>query len=79
MLEVMSETCALDVAERDVVTLEALGALLNMTRERIRQIELALLEKMRRHPILKEILGAGPIESTDMPGIFDEIHIESDE
>jgi hypothetical protein len=79
ILELMSDTCALDVAERDAVTLEGLGTLLNMTRERVRQIELTLLEKMRKHPTLKELLATGPIESTDRPGIFDEIHIESDE
>lgn len=35
----MPETCALDVADRGGITLEEIGALLNMKRERVRQIE----------------------------------------
>jgi hypothetical protein len=43
----MPETCALDLAERGGMTLDQVGALLNMTRERARQIENAALAKMR--------------------------------
>lgn len=43
----MSETCALDVADRGGITLEEVGALLNLTRERIRQVELSGLQKLR--------------------------------
>jgi hypothetical protein len=35
----MAETCALDVADRNGVTLEEVGEILNLTRERIRQVE----------------------------------------
>jgi len=35
----MNETCALDVADRGGVTLEEVGEILNLTRERIRQVE----------------------------------------
>ncbi len=35
----LRETCALDVAERGEHTLEYVGRLLNLTRERIRQLE----------------------------------------
>ena len=35
----LEETCALDVAERGGLTLEEVGELLNLTRERIRQME----------------------------------------
>lgn len=38
-LHELSETCALDVADRGGSTLELTGSLMNMTRERIRQIE----------------------------------------
>lgn len=43
----MSETCALDVADRGGITLEEVGDLLNLTRERIRQVEVFGLEKLR--------------------------------
>lgn len=39
----LDESCSLDVAERGGVTAEDLGALLNVTRERIRQVELRAL------------------------------------
>lgn len=35
----LSETCALDVAERGGLKLEAVGEVMNITRERVRQIE----------------------------------------
>ena len=43
----LEETCALDVAERGGITLEELGGLLNLTRERIRQYERLGLNKLR--------------------------------
>jgi hypothetical protein len=43
----MTETCALDVADRAGITLEDVGALLNLTRERIRQVEMSGLDKLR--------------------------------
>ena len=43
----LSETCALDVADRGGITLEEVGELLNLTRERIRQVEAAGLDKLR--------------------------------
>jgi len=43
----MDETCALDVADHGGITLEQVGTLLNLTRERIRQIELSGLQKLR--------------------------------
>jgi hypothetical protein len=44
----LEETCALDVAERGGVTLEEVGAILNLTRERVRQIECRGAAKCRR-------------------------------
>jgi hypothetical protein len=35
----LAETCSLDVADRGGITLEEVGAILNLTRERIRQVE----------------------------------------
>ena len=43
----MAETCALDVADRGGASLEEVGALVNLTRERIRQLEFAGLAKLR--------------------------------
>ena len=44
----MTETCALDVADRGGITLEDVGILLNLTRERIRQVEKSGLDKLRQ-------------------------------
>ena len=43
----MKETCALDVADKGGITLEEVGEILNLTRERIRQVEVRGLTKMR--------------------------------
>ena len=43
----MKETCALDVADKGGITLEEVGEILNLTRERIRQVEVRGLAKMR--------------------------------
>jgi len=42
----LRETCALDVAERGGLTLEEVGEILNLTRERIRQVEATGLKKL---------------------------------
>ena len=43
----MPFTCALDVAEMGGRTLEEVGHILNMTRERVRQLESSALKKIR--------------------------------
>ena len=45
----MAETCSLDVADRGGITLEEVGAILNLTRERIRQVEVRGLHKIKNH------------------------------
>lgn len=47
-LEDMKETCALDIADRGSNTLEEVGAALNVTRERTRQIEADAIRKLER-------------------------------
>ncbi|HJL20296.1 MAG TPA: sigma factor-like helix-turn-helix DNA-binding protein [Sandaracinaceae bacterium LLY-WYZ-13_1] len=42
----MTETCALDVADRGGITLEEVGEIMNLTRERVRQVETAGLGKL---------------------------------
>jgi len=43
----LEETCALDVADRGGITLEEVGGIMNLTRERIRQVETRGLQKLR--------------------------------
>ena len=46
-LEDMKDTCSLDVADRGGITLEEVGEILNLTRERIRQVEVRGLVKLK--------------------------------
>lgn len=43
----LAYTCALDVAEKGGITLEEVGEIMNLTRERIRQVETRGLLKLR--------------------------------
>jgi hypothetical protein len=43
----LAETCALDVADRGGITLEEVGAIMNLTRERVRQVETRGIHNMR--------------------------------
>lgn len=43
----LRNSCALDVAERGGITLEEVGQVMNLTRERIRQIEIRGLLKLK--------------------------------
>ncbi len=43
----MKETCALDVADKNGITLEEVGEIMNLTRERIRQVEVRGLLKLK--------------------------------
>lgn len=45
----MEESCALDIAERGGITLEEVGAIMNLTRERVRQLEESALEKVKNY------------------------------
>jgi Sigma-70, region 4 len=57
----MEETCSLDVADRGGETLEAVGAYLNITRERVRQLENLIFEETRHtSPWLREHVEGPP-------------------
>ncbi len=51
----MEHTCALDVADRGGVTLEEVGEILNLTRERIRQVEVRGLLKLKMASPVEEL------------------------
>lgn len=55
----LKETCALDVADRQGITLEEVGQLYNITRERVRQVEMQATEKVRRRVAAGVDLGGG--------------------
>lgn len=55
----MMNSCSLDVADRGGLTLEEVGDMMNLTRERIRQIEVCGLLKLKRAPPYADELGAG--------------------
>lgn len=44
----MAETCTLDIADRGGVTLEEVGAAMNITRERVRQMETLAAQRAQR-------------------------------
>lgn len=47
----MKESCSLDVAARGGATLEEVGAAMNLTRERCRQVEVRGMAKMKRQSV----------------------------
>src|SRR5689334_6540506 len=66
----MNETCALDVADRGGTTLEEVGAIMNLTRERIRQVEvkgLAKLQALKDMAALRDYVDEGPIGKRRLP------------
>lgn len=66
----MAETCALDVADRGGTTLEEVGAIMNLTRERIRQVEvkgLAKLQALKEMSILRDYVDEGPVGKRRLP------------
>jgi hypothetical protein len=66
----MTETCALDIADRGGATLEEVGAIMNLTRERIRQVEvkgLAKLQALRDMAVLRDYVDEGPIGKRRLP------------
>jgi hypothetical protein len=65
----LPESCALDIADRGGVTLEEVGVLMNLTRERIRQLEakgLARLKALNELAALQDFLD----EPSDAPNAY---------
>ncbi len=78
----MKETCALDVADRGGTTLEDVGAIMNLTRERIRQVEvraLAKLEALQEMMALRDYVDEGPNGKRRLPTLRDDEKPETDE
>lgn len=78
----MNETCALDVADRGGTTLEDVGAIMNLTRERIRQVEvkaLAKLEALRDMLALRDYIDEGPVGKRRLPVLAAPDDDEADE
>jgi hypothetical protein len=70
----LGESCALDVADRGGTTLEDVGAIMNLTRERIRQVEvkaLAKLEALRDMMALRDYVDEGPVGKRRLPRLSD--------
>jgi hypothetical protein len=57
----MNESCALDIAQRGGITLEEVGEIMNLTRERIRQLEMTGLLKLN---------DADTVHGTDLYGFY---------
>jgi hypothetical protein len=78
----MTETCALDVADKGGTTLEEVGAIMNLTRERIRQVEvkgLAKLEALKDMSALRDFVDEGPVGKRRLPVIAAKKEEEVDE
>jgi Sigma-70, region 4 len=78
----MSETCALDVADRGGTTLEEVGAIMNLTRERIRQVEvkgLAKLAALRDMHALRDYVDEGPMGKRRLPVLASERSEDSED
>ncbi|NUP14159.1 MAG: hypothetical protein HOW73_49630 [Polyangiaceae bacterium] len=78
----MNESCALDVADRGGTTLEDVGAIMNLTRERIRQVEvkaLAKLQALRDMEALRDYVDEGPVGKRRLPVIQADADADEDE
>jgi hypothetical protein len=78
----MQETCALDVADRGGTTLEEVGAIMNLTRERIRQVEvkaLAKLDALKEMMALRDYVDEGPVGKRRLPTLTKKDLVEDDE
>ncbi len=78
----MNESCALDIADRGGTTLEDVGAIMNLTRERIRQVEvkaLAKLEALKDMSSLRDFIDEGPVGKRRLPILAASAEIDEDD
>ena len=78
----MTETCALDVADKGGTTVEEVGAIMNLTRERIRQVEvkgLAKLEALKDMSALRDYVDEGPVGKRRLPVLTKPVDDDEDE
>lgn len=71
----LTESCALDIADHGGTTLEDVGAIMNLTRERIRQVEvkaLAKLEALSDMETLRDYVEEGPVGKRRLPKISED-------
>ena len=61
-----NRSCVLDIALLGGLTLEEVGYILDITRERVRQIQFAALKKMAYHYRLKKYLNVGISEASSL-------------
>lgn len=70
----LGESCALDLAAREGCTLEEVGGAMNLTRERVRQIEvkaLAKLERSKKAKALRELADEDGVKRRRLPVLAD--------
>ncbi len=69
-VEDMKESCSLDIADRGYTTLEDVGAFTNLTRERIRQLEVRAMAKVKAGAemyALHDFVDEGPVGRRRLP------------
>lgn len=52
----LEETCLLDVIDRGVLTLSQAGQIMNLTNERVSQLEISAIEKVKRSKLAAQLL-----------------------
>jgi Sigma-70, region 4 len=78
----LTESCALDVADRGGTTLEGVGTIMNVTRERVRQVEvkgLAKLEALSDMFALRDWVDDGPVGKRRLPILVAPVAEEEDD
>ena len=70
----LAEPCALDVADRGGITLEEVGALMNLTRERVRQLETRAVAQLAESTDLRSHAGL-----EDSPRYAPPVRVEPDD